>query len=522
LGEVLTSIPQGHQALTAASGFKLTEQQLLAIKLMGGPQRNTQLEGGARSQKTFTIVRNLFIRAMKVQSRHLITRWRNNSVWPSIGMDTIPKVCQLCFPGLRIVPNKQMGFYKFPNGSEIWLGGLDDGERAEKILGNEYASIYYNEASQIPYSSFLIAQTRLAQNIPGLMQRSYVDLNPIGKGHWTYALFHEKRDPVTKQPLSDPQNYAHLLMTPKGNSANLTPEYMAALEAMPERQRKRFLEGVYADETENALWSYEVIERNRRSPSQVPDLQMIVVSVDPSGAASSLDVGRDEIGITVVGLGVDGHGYLLADLTMLGSPNQWARTAVAAYHGNWAEKAGFRVSDVRADHIVAEVNYGGAMVENTLKTIEESVPYRQVVASRGKAIRAEPVSALYETNRFHHVGRFPELEDELCSFTNMGYVGGRSPNRADSLIWAASDLKLVDDAAQWLNFMNTESEQKKSGRPPALIIAGGELMEAYTRAYNKQVAGPELCAANCGKPLTGDRITDGVRSWHVGCHFVGA
>lgn len=491
---------------------------------MGGEQRFTLLEGGARSQKTFTIIRQILVRAIRCPSRHAILRFRNNSIWPSIAMDTLPKVVRLCYPGLVIQEHKQLGYFTIPsNGgnSEVWLGGLDDGERVEKILGNEYVSMYFNESSQIPYESVMLALTRLAQTVPGLKQRAYFDLNPTFKSHYTYQMFHELRDPRSKQPLPDPENYKHLLMTPKGNSANLSPEFLASLANMPERQRKRFYEGEYSEDNENALWTYETIERNRRTPEQVPTLQSVVVAVDPSGAKSAEDASHDMIGITVVGLGVDGHGYLLADLSLLASPAVWGKAAVAAYHGTWAERAGFRMQDVQADHIVGETNYGGAMVEFTIKAADDAVPFRYVNASRGKAIRAEPISSIYEQNKFHHVGRFPELEDELCGFSNIGYMGAGSPNRADALIWAATDLKLADDAQAWITAMGKQVDEMVGNRdrtgmgPPE----DGGLMDVYRRAFNSGAEKPKACARpGCKEPLGDSRITDGISTWHRHCY----
>lgn len=486
---------------------------------MGGPQAHTLLEGGARSQKTFTIIRQILLRALKAPgSRHLITRFRNNSIWPSIGMDTLPKVNRLCFPDLVLKEHKQLGYFSLPNGSEIWLGGLDDGDRVEKILGNEYATIYFNETSQIPYASVMLALTRLAQNIPSLKQRAYYDLNPTGKGHFTYAQFYEHRDPVSKQPLTNPEDYKALHMSPRGNSANLSPDYLARLENMPARQKKRFFDGEYADENENALWTYETIERNRRTAAQVPDLQAIVVAVDPSGAKSDMDLGHDMIGICVVGLGVDGHGYLLADLSLLASPAVWGKAAVAGYHATWAERAGFDPKRVQADHIVGEVNYGGAMVEFTIKSADDAVPFRYVTASRGKAVRAEPVSAIYENNKFHHVGTFPELEDELCAFSNYGYMGEGSPNRADALIWAATDLKLADDAQAWIAAMGKQVSDMATPKRPGGDDSGG-LIDVYKRAFASGQPAPVSCSrVGCDEPLTNDRLTDGVHAWHRKCY----
>ena len=178
------------------------------------------------------------------------------------------------------------------------------------------------------------------------------------------------------------------------------------------------------EDNPGALWRREWIESNRTNDP--PDLARIIVAVDPSGG-----VRGDEIGITVQGSAkIDGlwHFYLLEDLSLHGTPKQWANAAVAAYY-KWD-----------ADAIVAEANFGGDMVKNTIKTVEggDKAKVKLVTASRGKAIRAEPLSAVYEQGRGHHVGTFSILEDELCQWE----PGMPSPNRMDALVWGGTELVL--------------------------------------------------------------------------------
>ncbi len=383
-----------------------------------------------------------------------MARFRSNAARASLWLDTLPKVARTCFPGVRLQDQRQDGFIRLPNKSEIWIGGLDEKERIEKILGNEYASIYLNECSQIAYSSVEVVMTRLAQ-MTDLRQRAFFDLNPIGKSHWTYRLFVEHIDPTSRQPLSDPDDYQHAFLNPLDNAENLTPEYLASLRNMPERRRRRFFDGVYSEEIEGALWTLELLERARVAPDQVPrNLKRVVVAVDPSGTDGEEDARSDDVGIVVVGLGSDNHAYVLADLTCNLPPEGWGRRVVAAY-----ERYG-------ADAVVAELNFGGAMVRAVIQTASPNapVPVYTVRASRGKAVRAEPVSALYgdpESSggdpgsspsiacRVHHVwdpanplADFGRLEDELLQFSTFGYQGTRSPNRADALMWGITHLML--------------------------------------------------------------------------------
>ncbi len=141
-------------------------------------------------------------------------------------------------------------------------------------------------------------------------------------------------------------------------------------------------------------------------------------------------VENDSIGIVVAGKGVDGLGYILADRTCKLSPDGWGRRAVEAYR------------EFKADRIIAERNFSGAMVRHVIKTVEKSVSYKEVTASRGKIARAEPVAALYEQGRVKHAGSFPELEDEMCAMAPEGYVGDGSPDRADAAIWALTELMI--------------------------------------------------------------------------------
>ena len=182
----------------------------------------------------------------------------------------------------------------------------------------------------------------------------------------------------------------------------------------------------------------------------MPDLVRVVVAIDPA-ASSGEDA--DETGIIVAGKDKDSRGYVLADLSGHHTPIEWARIAVAAYksHG--------------ADRIVAEVNNGGEMVEATLRVVDDNVAYTAVHATRGKVVRAEPVAALYEQGRIRHMGAFTALEDQMCEFTpdldrskpkrdptdpsSLGKGGARaSPDRADALVWAFTEL-LVEEIASW-------------------------------------------------------------------------
>lgn len=417
------------------SEFKLTTKQNEAQQILSGGATHGMLYGGSRSGKTFLHVRNTALRAIKASnSRHAILRFRFNHLKASIILDTFPKVMKLCFPGVEYEMSKTDWYATLPNMSQIWFGGLDDKERTEKILGQEYATMYLNECSQINKDARDMAATRLAQLAPlddssgFLKPRMFYDCNPTNKMHWSYRMFIQKIDPDTKQNLPHPEDYVHCLMNPGDNAENLSATYMDTLNALSPRLRKRFLLGEFADATPNALFTDEYIDRYRHTDGELPDMVRVVVSVDPSGAGDSDNADNDAIGIVVVGLGTDGNAYLFEDCTVKAGPKTWGTVATSAYDRH------------EADVVVGETNYGGAMVNYVIQTCRPRTPFKQVTATRGKHVRAEPFSALYETGKVRHVGTFDELEEEMTHFSTRGYVGSGSPNRADALFWALAEL----------------------------------------------------------------------------------
>lgn len=207
------------------------------------------------------------------------------------------------------------------------------------------------------------------------------------------------------------------------NRANLAGRFLDRIRAQYEGTRLGRQE-IYAevlDDTPGALWSLKQIDDLR--VKEAPALVRVVVGVDPSATSYG-----DEAGIIVAGVGADGHGYVLADTSLQASPHGWGSAAVLAYHTH------------RADRLVAEVNNGGEMVELTIRTVDLAVSYKAVHASRGKRTRAEPVAALYEQGKVHHVGALSKLEDEMCTWSAI--EGEASPNRMDALVWALTELML--------------------------------------------------------------------------------
>lgn len=405
-----------------SSPFTRTADQQNAVKLLKSRAASILLFGGSRSGKTFILIYAIICRALQApESRHVILRYRFNAVKQSVGYDTLPKVMKLAFPRLRYELNRSDWFVRLSNGSEIWLGGLDDHDRVDKILGKEYATVYFNECSEISYHAVTTAMSRLAQRT-AVPNKAFFDCNPSGKSHWSYQLFVQKIEPQGKTPLKFPERYACMQMNPKGNSANLPEDYIEeTLAGLPERQRQRFLDGSWLDDMAGALWRRSMIEPFR--VANPPLLIRIVIGVDPA-VTSRPD--SDETGIVAAGLGTDNHYYVLGDASLQGSPAQWAAAVDDQYRY------------FRADRVVAEVNNGGDLIVANLRNVNPAISCRSITATRGKLVRAEPIAALYELERVHHVGIFPELEDQMCNYNPS--MTAYSPDRMDALVWALTEL----------------------------------------------------------------------------------
>lgn len=229
--------------------------------------------------------------------------------------------------------------------------------------------------------------------------------------------------PLIKGLMSDPAVHVTRGST-YDNRANLAPAFFQQIIRKYEgtRQGRQELNAEILDDVPGALWTRALLERGR--VRSTPPLRRVVVGVDPQAGTA---VGASETGIVVAGVGADGHGYVLDDLSVSASPSGWAEQAITGYH------------KYAADRLIGEANNGGDMVEATIRAVEATISFKKVYASRGKQTRAEPVAALYEQGRIHHVGMFAELEDQMCS-----WVPGdaNSPDRMDALVWAVTDLML--------------------------------------------------------------------------------
>ncbi|NEU14052.1 DNA-packaging protein [Methylobacterium sp. BTF04] len=233
--------------------------------------------------------------------------------------------------------------------------------------------------------------------------------------------------PLLRRILADPTTVISRSRT-ADNAQNLAPSFLDAVVGRYAGTRlgRQELDGELIEDRADALWTRDRIEATR--VRDAPELRRIVVAVDPPASSKA---GADACGIVAAGIAASGEAYVLADATLArASPQAWASAALALYH---------RLS---ADGLVVEVNQGGEMATAVLNEVDAAVPVTPVRATRGKYLRAEPVSVLYAQGRVHHVGALPALEDELCDFGADGLSSGASPDRLDALVWALTHLML--------------------------------------------------------------------------------
>jgi phage terminase large subunit-like protein len=406
--------------------------------------------GGSRSGKTFLLCYIVLLRALSAaKSRHTILRKTAVDCRRTLFDLTFKDVMQKAYPGLweqlvkeRRINDKEMQI-ELPNGSIILFDGLDDSTREDRILGDEYCTIYVSEITQfLDFGIFESLMGRLNQeplslNGNKMQPKLFLDCNPTGKRHWSYKAFMLKENPTSGTPWADPTEFFEFHMNPLDNAHNLASTYMKTLANLSGKKRKRFLDGEWQDDNDNAIfksdwWEGESHTKHKRLTPKLPgdewcdSLARIIVAVDPAGSSKK---GSDETGIIVLGMDDEGEVYILADLSGVYSPPQWAAKALEAYH------------DWKVDYIVTEDNYGREMVPNTIRMLDRNVPVNSVFAMRGKVLRAGPVATAYEQGRVHHCGTFEKLEDQLASFHedwNRNRDG--SPDRLDALVWGVSDL----------------------------------------------------------------------------------
>lgn len=314
----------------------------------------------------------------------------------------------------------------WPNGS---LGELFSAETPDALRGPQFHFAWLDEFAKYRHPQtvwdMLMLSLRLGQH-----PRAIVTTTP-------------RPIPILKKILADPRTVVTGGSTYE-NQAWLAPSFLQHVQRQYEGTRlgRQELYAEILEDTPGALWTLDRLEQHRVAPEAVPELQRIVIAIDPSGSNTEE---RAETGIVAAGLGVDGHGYILHDWSGRYTPGEWGALVARQFVG------------LRADRILGERNYGGQMVEHTVrmaaKELGVSVSYKDVQASRGKQLRAEPVAALDEQGRVHLVGAFPELEDQLCTWV----PGMKSPDRLDACVWALTELMVT--APSELRILNADPGQ---------------------------------------------------------------
>lgn len=343
--------------------------------------------------------------------------------------------------------NRSIGELYLWNGSKVYIDGADDG--ALRIQGKNLRGAWCDEVGlwrdwDTAWNESLAFAVRLE---PGRI----VATGTPKMGHpLVKILLDDERVPTTHMRLVD-------------NIDNLHPAAVNELLAKYQGTRlgRQELEGEFLEDVEGALWTLDVIERLRVTAA--PVLKRIVVGVDPSGSSreSAHNAGIVVAGVSLEGAGLTSRCYVLADRSAHGSPLQWARAAVDAYH------------EFRADRIVAETNFGAEMVETIIRTVDPNVPVTPITASRGKQERAEPVAGLYEQGRVHHAGTFTELEAEMCSWLPGSQV---SNDRMDALVWAVTELMVTGRGVGQIDYrrLNGQDPVRRVGD---LVLRGRQYID---------------------------------------------
>jgi predicted phage terminase large subunit-like protein len=320
-------------------------------------------------------------------------------------------------PWDRPIYNASRREVRWANGS---VAKLYSGEEPDQLRGPQHEIAWLDELAKFRYPDETWANLQLGLRL-GKWPRVLVTTTP-------------RPIPIIRELLRASQTNPETTHVTRGstfdNARFLAPEFIEAIKAKYAGTRlgRQELHAELLDDLVGALWSRDMIENARLvQGAQLRDMDRVVVGVDPSGFDGETG---DEQGIVVCGKekGKDGLYVVLDDYSVKMRPEGWGRRVIEAYRTH------------KADRIVAEANYGGAMVRSVIQSVMPDVPVTMVTATRGKVLRSEPVASLYEQGRVKHAKPFPELEDQLCMLTTQGWQGTGSPDRADALVWALTEL----------------------------------------------------------------------------------
>ena len=347
------------------SEMQLTQKQAEAIELLKNGARQILLYGGARSGKTIVFLMALIYRACRYPgSRHLAARLRNvharTTIWHESLLPLLRQTAEVPY-----TLHRGDLFVEFENGSEIWAGGFDDQDRTEKLLGHEYATIYFNEVSQLNYDTITLGLSRLAQKIEGLTNKAFFDCNPPSPLHWAHKLFIEAVDPKSGEPLARPELYGHMKMNPHDNVENLPDDYIANfLETLPERARRRLLRGEWV-KAEGAV--YDRFDES------------MIIGVEDVPECEYYSVGLD-FGLHMASVLVGWHGedvYVLADL---GGFNYTSSQFNVKMTGEWGDKEWIAYCDPSGGERLQEINAS----QEAVNSVEPGIDFINGKIERGQ------------------------------------------------------------------------------------------------------------------------------------------
>lgn len=418
---------------------------------------NVLAYGPSRSGKSAIITANIINRALAYPgTKHAIFRLTMRSCRGHLFNGTFPDIMRMLYPDLwewmqkNHKINRAEGWVEFHNGSKIHFEGLDP-NNIDKVLGAQYATAWVNECNEIQdYDIIQQLASRMADTAPLIdantgklildangekqMLRPLMifDCNPDVKTDWDYLTFVEKQHPLTGKPFRPEAKlkWRRVKLPTSENAKNIAKGYIEGLEdrydGSPE-MAARFLEGEWRDDNPDALFRKSMFKFRERPADDY--LLRIIVAVDPAGSNGN---NSDSTGICVVGLGMDGCAYILEDASIKGTPEQWAKKVEELY------------DSYSADLVVAEKNYGGQMVEHTIRTYRRNMPVKMVSATRGKLIRAEPVAMAYHQGKVFHTDSFKELESQMCAYKEGTK---KSPDRMDALVWGVSEILKIGNSS---------------------------------------------------------------------------
>jgi hypothetical protein len=386
------------------------------------PSRYKVVYGGRGAGKSWSVARALLLLGAGKPLRILCAREFQNSLGESVHQLLAGQVEELGFSH----------FYRV-------LKASIDGANGTKFV---FAGLRHNTSKIKSFEGFDIVWVEEAQAVS---KRSFDVLIPTirrpGSEIWVTFNPDLEQDDAWQRFVVSPMPGSVVRQVNWSDNPWFPPELRAEKDHLKARDLDAYenvWEGKCRTRIEGAIWAKEIFGAKREAApcneeqraSLMATLERVVIAVDPSGCAGEEDQRSDEIGIVAVGLGHDGIGRVLEDGTGRYSPDGWANKALDLFD-RW-----------KADKIVAEKNFGGAMVESTIRAARRTAPLKLLTASRGKVQRAEPVAALYEQGKVRHVGQFPELERQYCLFSTAGYMGPRSPDHADAAIWGLTELML--------------------------------------------------------------------------------